>query len=367
MGFFVKKRKWIIAFLLVVVFFLVVAEQKNKTVVLESTSERIKGSPALHGDRVLGINVSEGAIGFEKAFALAQDAGIEVLEIALPWDEYETKPGKYTDKWLPQINYFYPRYGTRIALSLNPIDTNNLRLPKDLKEKTLNDPLVIERYRSFVGFVASKLPDAKVFYVAIGNEVDVTLGTSEQRWREYTEFYRAVAPFVEEKFPQAVIGSKVTFESALRQSDSVKQLGSDQDELFVTYYPFEPGGFQVRDEQSVHNDFKRILDLYPDKKIYFTEIGYPSGKDNGSSEEKQAEFIKQAFIAWDNYATRVPYLNFLWLHDKSKKEVAEFERYYGISDKGFLSFLGTLGFRTYEGEDKPAYRELRKSAQERGW
>lgn len=377
MTFLSRNKKWFIVIVaVIVVTSLLSGKSKNNPVsnearILKYTSkpsqQLARNAPKQRDRRLIGMGITEGKVGFDKASALAQSVGVKAVELPTPWDESEPEPKKYAEGWLPIANQYYPKVGIKLAISLNPIDTNNLRLPKDLKNKSFNDPGVINRYKSFVDFAAKQLIDSDVFLVAIGNEVDAYLGSSNKRWQEYTEFFANVAPYVRKKFPRAVVGSKITFDGIINSNDKVELLNKYADAVFVTYYPFKQGGFIVRDPATVQEDFKRIADLYPNKKIYFTEIGYPSGSLNGSSETKQADFIKETFAAWDTYTDKIPFMNFQWLHDQSPETVAGWQKYYGLKDKGFASYLGTLGLRTYDGKDKQAFIVLGKEAKKRGW
>lgn len=378
MKYFSKNKKWFIIAFVVLVILLLLSSGKDKNGAIPITSETSKNesaptkelsktNPQPRENRLIGMGISEGGIGFEKAFVLAQSVGVKVIELPTAWDDIESNPGQYASSWLPVANQYYPKAGIKIAISLNPIDTNNLRLPKDLKNKSFNDPEVVERYKSFVDFAANQLADSDIFFVAIGNEIDAYLGNSDKRWQEYTEFFSSVAPYVRTKFPKAVIGSKITYDAIVNLNEKVNPLISHSDVVLTTYYPFKSGKFIVRDPVTVHEDFQRIKELYSDKKIYFAEIGYPSGEINGSSEAKQAEFIHETFAAWDTYTTKIPFLNFQWMHDSSPEAVANWQKYYGLKDKGFASFLGTLGLRTYDGKDKQSFIQFRKEAKDRGW
>src|SRR3989344_5279388 len=376
MLFFSRNKKWFIILAIIIVVLLLSGKGKNNLVFdndggIEYTStpsqQLKKNVPKPRGNRLLGMAVSEGKIGFEKAFALAQGVGVKVIELPTSWNDGEPEARQYVEGWLPIADQFYPQAGIKLAISLNPIDTNNLRLPKDLKNKSFNDPEVIERYKSFVDFAAKQLPNSDVFFVAIGNEIDIYLGSSDKRWGEYTEFFAAVAPYVKEKFPSAVIGSKISYEGIIKLNDKVRRLNNYANVVLTTYYPFKQGGFIVRDPNTVHEDFKRIVDLYPDKKIYFAEIGYTSGSLNGSNETKQADFIKETFAAWDTYVDKITLFNFQWLHDQSPETVSAWQQYYGLKDKGFASYLGTLGLRTYDGKDKQAFVVLGEEVKKRGW
>ena len=61
------------------------------------------------------------------------------------------------------------------------------------------------------------------------------------------------------------------------------------------------------------------------------------------------------------------FLNFQWLHDSSPEDVATWQKYYGLKDEGFASFLGTLGLLTYDGKDKEAFVTLGEEVKKRGW
>ena len=83
-------------------------------------------------DRKLGFGVTEGNVGYELAFAAAKHAGIQFIELPQQWDEIETAPGNYESEFVSMANQVYPALDTAIVLSLNPIDTNALRIPEHL-------------------------------------------------------------------------------------------------------------------------------------------------------------------------------------------------------------------------------------------
>ena len=319
------------------------------------------------GTRTLGINPTQGALGYDNAFTATRMTGAQVVEVPISWDEVEATPNTYASQWLPIVNAYFPAQGTKVSFSFNVIDSNNIRIPADLKGKAFNDPEVIKRYKAFIDYVASSTPATDVFSVSIGNEVDITLGASDTKWKEFTDFYAAVAPYVKQKFPSAVVGSKVTFTGIFDLDQYARALNAKTDVVMTTYYPFVAGKFTMRSPSDVALDFKKITTSYPNKKIHFNEIGYPSGLLNNSSEAKQSDFIKQTFLAWDTYSDKIAFLNFQWLHDLSPEDVKMFETYYGISDQFFLSYLGSLGLRNYSGTDKQAFITLYLEVKKRGW
>lgn len=323
--------------------------------------------PQPRGKRTLGIGISDGSIGFNAAFMIAKEAGAEVVEIPTFWDEIETSPGAFSGGWLPVADAFYPQSNTKISISLNAVDTNKLRLPDDLKDRPFNDPEVIKRYKEFVSFAATQVPNSEVYFVSVGNEVDIYLGNSNKKWQEYSEFFSAVAPHVRKEFGGAAVGVKMSYHTLIDLPENGKSIIEVSDVILANYYPFQPESYLMHQPATVYADFKKITEMYPAKKVYFSEIGYPSSKINGSSELQQALFIKHTFAAWDMYSDQIPFLNFIWLHDISDKDSAGYQEYYGSKNKGFTSYLETLGLRTFDGSDKEAFIELKRAVRERGW
>jgi hypothetical protein len=96
-------------------------------------------------------------------------------------------------------------------------------------------------------------------------------------------------------------------------------------------------------------------------------LGYPSSPELGSSDERQADFIREVFRAWDAHATAIRMIDFSWLFDTSESSAGDTGRYYGMSGRRFSEFIRTLGLLTYAGGQKPAFRALKEEASMRGW
>ena len=324
------------------------------------------------GDRILSIAVNEAADGdYDTAFQLARSAGLQTVSLSIQWDEIETAPGVYAPEpnFLAISNLYYPAQNVALDLMIGPIDTNNLRMPEDLANRSFDDPKVIDRYKQLLDYVFSQLPDTKLNSLAIGNEINAWLGNDTVKWQQYTAFYEAIVDYVNSKWPEVPVGSKVMFNAMVGDlSEEVKALNAKSDVVMVTYYPLN-GDFSVQDPEVVHQGFQAVADLYPDRTIYIMEIGYPSSEVNASSEEKQAQFIQQAFQAWDTHVEQIQLLNFVWLTDIPAEQVQEYEGYYGLSDEGFLAYLASLGLRNGEGSGsvKPAFQQLILEAEARGW
>jgi hypothetical protein len=292
---------------------------------------------------------------------------MQFVELAQQWDEIEPQAGQLTNQWLDVANAYYPQVGVRLVISLNPIDTSSSRLPNDLKGKPFDHPDVISRYKKAVDYVLSRLPDSTLVAFSIGNEIDGVLGADSTKWAQYARFFQATADHVRRKKPNVPVGAKVMLPSVIGdRRRQVQAVNRHADAVFVTYYPLK-SDFRVKAPTVVHDDIDAVVKLYPDKPIYFLEAGYPSSTHLGSSEQQQAEFVREIFKVWDGHATKIRAMNFIWLHDISSAEVNNYRKYYGVNARNFGEYLGTLGLRTHDGMDKKAFTMLQREASARGW
>jgi hypothetical protein len=329
----------------------------------------VSENPLPKGDRVLAIDISESTKGYGSDFTEAKTAGLELVQLSVMWDDIEPSKEEYVDPYnlFAAANSFYPGQ-VKVALMIGPIDTNNLRVPSDLKGKDFDDPEVIERYNKMIDFVFTKLDKVELQDLAIGNEIDIYLGTSSSKWEQYTEFFEQTSAHVREVKPGLPVSAKATFDGLRegKKKDFLKTFNENADAILTTYYPIK-GDFSVKDMSSVEEEIEELLEIYPNKNVYFLEAGCPTSSLLGSSEETQAEFVKQMFMTWDKHKDQIKVVNFLWMHDQSDAMLKQFESYYGSSNKKFVAYLATLGYRTNDGEDKLGWKAIKAEAKARGW
>ena len=324
--------------------------------------------PVPRGDRVLSVALLESETGgFDAAVRLARSAGMQETIFSVNWDEVEPRPGDFQEGALPLVRAYFPAVDLPIHLTVATIDTNNLRLPPDLAGRAFDDPEVAARFRRLLGFVLDQLAGVRITGLSIGNEVDAWLGQDARRWAEYHAFFAATAPFGRQRGLR--VGVKATLDGLTQRSVSdLMALNRLTDLVLVTYYPLLPD-WGVKDPSVVRGDFDALVALYPGRRIAFLEAGYPSSALLGSSGERQQEFVRRVFEAWDAHAVQVETVCFFALTDPSPSLVDTLQDYYGLPDPRFRDYLATLGLRTWPGlgADKPALGELRAQARARGW
>tara|TARA_Y100000310_G_scaffold109337_1_gene107776 strand:+ start:206 stop:1258 length:1053 start_codon:yes stop_codon:yes gene_type:complete len=349
-----KKRWWfLIIIVLIFLFLLIIPKDKP-----EGNGEVIIEKIDLGNDILFGITVTETTgIDFNEAFNLAKDVGLDVVGLPLAWDEIETSPKNYGNVFLGIANIYYPSQNTKLFLVVSPIDTNNLRIPSDLQGKDFDDPEVISRFNSMMDYVLEELNAVELVSVSIGNEIDIYLGQNQEEWAQYEEFLKQTSSHIKSK-KNIKTGAKATFKGLTKTNiNELKNINNNLDVVMVTYYPLNPD-FSVQDPSVVSGDINKLISSY-NKEIQILEAGYPSSSSLGSSETKQAEFVLELFKISNINKDKIKVINLEWLHDKSSSEVNSFASYYGIPNKNFKEYLGSLGLRTASGKDKKVFASLK--------
>jgi len=319
--------------------------------------------------RILGltVNPAEG-MDFVAASDLAQDAGVQSMHLAFTWNGIETAPQIYGNTLLGVANLYFPARGVPLSLNLQTINTVTREVPSDLESVAWDDPVMISRFKAMLDYLFAQIPDLQISELAIGNEVNGLLRTQSD-YDAYRTFFEAARAHVKTIRPDLPVGVTVTF-SGVTGPDAalVQSLNANADYLSVTYYPLQ-SDFTVRDPSEVGGDFDLLVALYPGKPIMFQECGYPSAAVCNSSEQKQSDFVRAVFAAWDRHATRITHITFFLLNDWSDAAVDGYLDYYGVATPEFRGYLISLGMRTWDGSgtDKLAWSTFKQEAAARGW
>jgi len=327
-------------------------------------------NPQHHADRIYGINVSESIDGFEASFQKAQEAGIEVVELNIPWNAIETGEGIYEDPWggVLEATAFYAQYNIKVCFSIAVINTVKWEVPAYLEEVPSNDQQFINAFNNMIDWFIVNIPSiVDIYSISIGNEIDLVL-ESENDWNEYTTFFEEAANHIRTNFPIIKIGVKNTIMGGIYGSEleQIQSINEFSDVVMLNYYP-QNDNFQVLEPDVVYNHMSEWVNYFPDKEIWLTEVGYQSGSEYcNSTELKQAEFYHHFFIAWDQHKDKIKFVLIDWLHDQSPETIAEWEDYYG-NDPALVEYLSTLGLRNYDGTDKPAWLQLKAEVSARNW
>lgn len=308
--------------------------------------------------QTFGISITESNSGdYDLDVNQALSTEASATSLTLFWDEAD-KNGSYAPDfdWPTIANSYYPGKGVSLVLSLAVIDTVTERRPEALRGMPFDDPRVLARFESYASEVLTRLEDTDLVAISIGNEVDGYLTTPED-WAEFAGFFAGAVEIVHQLRPGVPVGFTATWDG-FRGENGPHILRANQaaDALFINYYPLD-SGFQVLPPADISNQLDAMVALAAGKPVFLTETGYPSG-GCGSSEAIQLEYFQKLLAALEAREGDIPLAMLVWLHDITPGALDHYRRYYGVPNPCFLSYLGTLGLRTNDGQNKPAFEWL---------
>ena len=384
-------------FLIYTIFFLSACDDEIKNTKKSSSIVSKK-------DRIFEIDITEPQTkDYFRDIQKVKSIGAQSISISLDWTVIEVGFDKSTstpiyasddDDLLQIIDDYYQSENLQITLTLRPIITLIRNTPEDLNDYALNSPEVIARFKLLLNHVITKLSHVELTSLVIGSEVDLYL-QNEQLQEEYLNFYSQISLYAREKYQTTYPKKKplkISVESTyhgltdIASKEYFLTLNQYSDVIGISYYPIKDA--VVKEPNIVHKEFKTLIDIYPNKALYFYQLGYPSGYFSAnyyeelqtqqshlnSSEEKQAAFIDEVFVAWDTYEQNIKLIDFTWMHDLSHQNVIDSSSnpaFGGTNNPAleFAEFLRTLGLRTYDnsGVDKKAFLRLKENAKLRGW
>lgn len=339
--------------------------------------------PVARGARVLAIDVNQSQSGdYAAAWALATACGIQNVGLSFDWTQFESgAPGTFADTngWLTIADAFYSAQGATLTLTLRPLHNAVKPVPSDLAATPFDDTshTMATRFCALLDWVMGRLPNVTIEALVIGSEYDVYLNAHPAEWSDYGAFmYRVIAHIRGSSYSARIprIAAEATFDGYTAQPAAVSAINGLCDVAGVSYYAVG-AGFVVKDQATVRADLDSLLAFSsPTKPLCFYQFGCPSAwRDGGGTvhdrSAEQAAFIRTAFAFWDTNPDEVRLLDFTWMHDLSPSELAAQSAYFGLSDPAFVTFLGSLGLRTYAGAGaaKPAWTALRQETAVRGW
>jgi hypothetical protein len=298
-------------------------------------------------------------------------AGVDTYELSMAWTDIEVAPGVYDTTTLDSLLSILSLGNFSTYLSITTIDTVNLNLPADLVDPanpqelapglTWDAPLMLSRFRTVLDLVVPRLAQNNGFFLVVGNEVDGWLAPRPAQLLPFATFVDAARQHAHGIEPRLAVGVAAQFDAVQSHPTILGALLAVTDNVPLTYYPLK-SDFSVQDPSVVPGDFAAMEAAVAPRPLLIQEFGYPSGyapvPTNGSSNEKQRQFIANSFTYFQSNP-KLRFASCLQLGDWDPAYVTLLLSYYGVPDPVFAEYLGTLGLRDWvTGAAKPAYAEF---------
>jgi hypothetical protein len=285
-----------------------------------------------------------------KAFEDVRRAGVSVFAFELSWRDAEPKPGQYDVERMTRSARLLRQSGAVLHLDL-PLVNGRLRLvPWDLSALPFDDTKLSRRLGALLDALGPALLDFST--LSLGNDADSYFADKPDELRAYRRLFDGAVEFLRKKAPRLVVGVATAAPTETRSPLVVAALHQKSPALFYLYTPFlRSAPFTHRGPETLDADWKAILRAAAGRPVAFTEVSYSSAAENGSSAEKQADFVRRM-------------RRFLQTTERSRLIFARYVPWRdpppgpaGVGDAR-AAFFANRGLQKFDGAVKPAWREL---------
>jgi hypothetical protein len=309
--------------------------------------------PALLG---LAVNLPDSAPAAlrRKALEDVRRAGVSVFAFEVSWRDAEAKPGRYDVERVTRSARLLRQSGAVLHLDL-PLVNGRMRLvPWDLSALPFDDTKLSRRLGGLLDALGPALLDFST--LSLGNEADTYFADKPDELRAYRRLFGGAVEFLRKKAPRLVVGVATAAPTETRAPLVVAALHQKSPGVFYLYAPFlREAPFTHRGPETLDADWKAILRAAAGRPVAFTEVSYSSAAENGSSAEKQADFVRRM-------------RRFLQTTERSRLIFARYVPWRdpppgpaGVSDAR-AAFFANRGLQKFDGAVKPAWRELQPRA-----
>lgn len=306
----------------------------------------------------LAVNLSEpSAAADSRAVVEVRRSGANVFGLTVSWSASEPAPGKYRVAEVTRTARLLRQSGATIHLDV-PLVVSRVRdVPGDLGAYAFDDERLSRRLGRFFDALEPALLDAQT--LSLGYEADAYFSDKPEELKAYRLLFDGAVTFLRGRVPHLVVGVTTAAPSESVAPLVAAALHAHSPALFYIYAPFQPGRpFEHRPPESIERDWKQLLDHAGGRPIAFPEVSYSSSPENGSSPERQAEFVRRfrrlvaaadgRRLLFARYAT--------WRDSPGGAPVR------GASETARRrdAFLKNRGLQYADGRPKPAWREWAK-------
>jgi hypothetical protein len=282
--------------------------------------------------------------------------GVTFFALSASWPEMEPAPRKYNVAKITRTARLLRQSGATLHLDLPLVVGRARSLPADLAGFAFDDPRLSLRLGKLLDALEPALADIST--ISLGYEADAYFADKPEELKAYRRLFDGAVEFLGKLAPRLSVGVTTSAPTESASPEVAAQLHQRSPVLFYLYSPFvHDKPYVHRDPAAPETDWKRLLDSARGRPIAFPEVSYSSSAENGSSPEKQAEFVRRM-------------LRFLASHDG---RTLLFARYVGWRDppeevyraapgssdlaRRKAAFFSSRGLEDSAGNPKPAWKE----------
>jgi hypothetical protein len=252
---------------------------------------RLANVPAALG---LAVNLPESASVAERQKALEQvrSAGASLFALEVSWPAAEPRPRRYDVASVTRTARLLRQSGAVLHLDLPLVNGRAREVPADLAAFSFDDPKLAVRLGKLLDALGPALADFST--MSLGNEADSYFADKPDELRKFLRLFDGAVAFLRKKAPRLLVGVTTAAPTDSHAPVVEADLHRKSPALFYVYAPFSPAApFIHRPPETIDRDWNAILAAAAGRPVGFTEVSFSSAPENGSTPEKQADFVRR--------------------------------------------------------------------------
>lgn len=305
----------------------------------------------------LAVNMPDSAPVAERQKALEEvrAAGVSLFALEVQWPAAEPRPRRYDVEAVTRTARGMRQSGAVLHLDLPLVNGRLRQVPPDLASVPFDDPRLSIRLGLLLDALGPALSDFST--LSLGNEADSYFSDKPEELRAYLALFRGAVEFLRKKAPRLLVGVATAAPMDSRFPLVADALHQKSPVLFYLYAPFRPDSpFTHRPPEVIDRDWAAVFKAAGGRPVAFTEVSYSSARENGSSPETQAEFVRRMKKILDRTdPAQLLFARYVPWRDPPPPTVAP-----GTPPllARRTAFLANRGLQKSDGKPKPAWREL---------
>jgi hypothetical protein len=294
-----------------------------------------------------------------RALVEIRGTGVNFFSLALSWSEAEPAPGKYRVAEITRAARILRQSGATIHLDLPLVAGRARDVPKDLAAVAFDDSRLSLRLGRLLDALEPALAD--IATISLGYEADAYFADKPEELKAYRRLFEGAVEFLRKVAPHVAVGVTTAAPGESANPEIAAELHQKSPVLFYLYAPFvRDKPYWHRPPESLEADWKRLLEGARGRPIAFPEVSYSSSAENGSSPEKQAEFVRRLrrFLSSAD-GRRLLFVRYVGWRDPPPGRYRPAPEAADVARRK-IAFFANRGLKESNGDPKPAWKEWAK-------
>lgn len=293
----------------------------------------------------------------QAALEMVRRTGASFFALELSWVAAEPAPRRYRIEEITRTARLLRQSGAVLHLDLPLVTETSRDVPADLTGVAFDDPKLSLRLGGLLDALRPALLDFQT--LSLGDGADAYFAGRPEELRAYRRLFDGAVQFLRKKSPHLLVGVATAAPMDSIAPDVAAALHQKSPLLLYDYSPFAAASpFEQRSPGDLDKDWAALVKNAAGRPIAFPVVSYSSSSENGSSPERQAEFVRRlrAFLARSE-ASALLFARYVALRDVASDELPPLSSAASPAERRRRAFLANRGLQELDGRPKPAWRE----------